>query len=176
MSKWLNWKPEHNETIQNPPICEPTKPSKTDFGGFAGGRKTKDSIIRGGGTAAQPPARCPFNIPRGVLLRSYKRRKPPVVLTLCCVVTDVAKFIQHALDELNARLHSPVQIKAGDSVFELLSKLADCGLELRLEWPLPEKLDADSNAAEPLRLTNPDERPESDTDSTDARTSEGMAL
>jgi hypothetical protein len=58
-----------------------------------------------------------------------------VAVTVCSVVTDVPKFIRHALDELNARLHFPVPIKAGDSVFELLSKLSDCGLELRIVPP-----------------------------------------
>ena len=41
--------------------------------------------------------------------------------------------------ELSARLHSPVQIRAGDSVFELLTKLADCGLELAIESPLRQR-------------------------------------
>ena len=58
-----------------------------------------------------------------------------MAVTVCAVLKDVPQFIRHALLELDARFHHPVQIKAGDSVFELLSKLADCGLEPHLEWP-----------------------------------------
>jgi hypothetical protein len=58
-----------------------------------------------------------------------------MAVTVCAVVKEVPQFIRHALLELDARPHHPVQIKAGDSVFELLSKLADCGLEPHLEWP-----------------------------------------
>ncbi len=82
------------------------------------------------GAPAQPPP-----LPRGVRLVSYQPKEPPVAITVCSVVTDVPKFMEHCLAELSARLHSPVQIHAGDSVFELLSKLADCGLELAIEWP-----------------------------------------
>lgn len=77
---------------------------------------------------------CPFSLPKGVTLVRYEKKGPKVALAVYSVVEDVPKFIRHALAELDARLHSPVQIKAGDSVFLLLSKLADCGLELRLEW------------------------------------------
>lgn len=51
------------------------------------------------------------------------------------VVTDVDKFIRHYLEELDARLHNPVQIRGGGSVFEILSKLAEGGLELAIEGP-----------------------------------------
>ncbi len=85
---------------------------------------------------AQPPA-----LPPGVRLMSYQPKEPPVAITVCSVVTDVPKFIEHCLAELSARLHSPVQIRAGDSVFELLSKLADCGLELVVEWAPQHKPD-----------------------------------
>lgn len=80
----------------------------------------------------------PYSLPSGVLLVSYQPKEPPVAIAVCSVVTDVPKFINHALSELNARLHAPTQIRAGDSVFELLSKLADCGLELTIDWP-PDK-------------------------------------
>jgi len=66
---------------------------------------------------------------------------------VCSIVTDVPNFIQHALAELAARLHDPVQIKAGDSTFELISKLADCGVELRLEWP--ERKPEDTKSPDP---------------------------
>ena len=73
--------------------------------------------------------------PEGVRLVRYERKFGEIAVTVCSVVEDVPKFIFHALAELDARLHGPAQIKAGDSVFELLLKLADCGLELALEYP-----------------------------------------
>jgi hypothetical protein len=83
-----------------------------------------------------------------------------VAVTVCSVVTDVPRFIQHALAELDARLHRPVQIKAGDSVFELLSKLADCGLELRLEWPPDSEIIEKSPGTEPPKPSEATETPE----------------
>lgn len=91
------------------------------------------------GAAPTKPAKlptCPYDLPVGVRLLGYAPKSPPVALTVCSVVTNVPMFIQRALQELDARLHHPIQIKAGDSVFDLLSKLADCGLELSLEWTL----------------------------------------
>lgn len=87
------------------------------------------------GTAASEPAQCPYFLPEGVRLVSYTRKAPPVEVTVSSVVMDVPKFIKHTLAELDARLHHPLQIKAGDSVFQLVSKLGDCGLEVALEWP-----------------------------------------
>ena len=98
-----------------------------------------DDLLRG--FVASEPAKvsqsagCPYPLPEGVTLLHYTRIASPVPVTVCSIVADVPKFIKRALAELEARLHNPVQIKGGDSVFELLSKLGDCGLELCLEWP-----------------------------------------
>jgi hypothetical protein len=82
--------------------------------------------------AALPAQVCPYDLPVGVRLVRYTPKKPPIAVTVCSVVTDPDKFIRHTLGELEARLHHALQIRAGDSVFEILSKLSDCGLELRL--------------------------------------------
>jgi predicted small lipoprotein YifL len=95
-----------------------------------------------------------------VSLIRYAPKTPPVAVTVCSVVTDIPKFIEHALAELAARLHHPVQIKAGDSVFELLSKLADCGLELRLEWPPRNNADAHNEPTKPSKPTKLPQPPE----------------
>lgn len=97
----------------------------------------------------------------------YEPKAPPVAVTVCSVVTDVEKFIQHALAELDARLHHPVQIKAGDSVFPLLSKLADCGLDLRLDWPA-ERIIENPPEMEPSKPSKLPAAPESNADITDA--------
>jgi hypothetical protein len=102
---------------------------------------------------------CPYSLPEGVTLRNYAEKASPVAITVCSVVNDVPKFIRYALAELEARLHHPVQIKAGDSVFELLSKLADCGLELRLEWP-PERIIENTPEVEPSKPSEPLASPE----------------
>jgi len=80
------------------------------------------------------PPRCP-PLPQGVRLIAYAPKEPPVAVSVCSLVTNVDRFIRHQLEELDARLHSPVQIRAGDSVFEILRKLEEVGLEVTLEWP-----------------------------------------
>lgn len=157
MSKWLTWEPPQPQIMANPPGVEPAKPAKPstpDFAGFEGTLSGENPIIRSTEPAPPPKRRervkraapgdktaavCAYTLPEGVLLLRYERKVPPVAVTVCSVVTDPDKFIRHALAELDAGLHHPVQIKAGDWVFELLSKLADCGLELRFEWP-PERI------------------------------------
>src|SRR5215472_3144735 len=111
MSKWLTWDPSHRHTVGNPPGSEPANPTEPNFAGFAGLVHKENPIIRG----PQPaPAKCPYPLPQGVKLIRYTPKNSPVAVTVCSVVTQVPKFIQHALGELDARLHSPVQIKAGD--------------------------------------------------------------
>lgn len=135
-SRWLNWTPGQPPIMQTSPGMEPSKPSKFICDGFDGSVPKESPIIRAPKPASEKPeGGCPYQLPVGVKLLAYSPKAPPVAVTVCSVVTDVPKFIQHALEELDARLHHPVQIKAADSVFELLLKLADCGLELRLEWP-----------------------------------------
>jgi hypothetical protein len=51
------------------------------------------------------------------------------------IVADVDKFIHVYLEELDARLNHPIQIRAGGSVFEIVAKLAEVGLELAIEAP-----------------------------------------
>jgi hypothetical protein len=80
------------------------------------------------------PAACP-PLPQGVRLIRYAPQKPPVGIVQVRIVTDLDKFIRHYLAELDARLHNPVQIRAGGSVFEILDKLAEVGVELAIETP-----------------------------------------
>jgi hypothetical protein len=100
------------------------------------------------GSSGEVSGDCPFSLPNGVSLVGYEKKKPPVAITTFSIVNDPEKFIRHALAELDARLHRPLQIRAGDSTFTLLSKLADCGLELRLEWALEGRGLEDKDAQE----------------------------
>jgi hypothetical protein len=136
VSRWLNWTPSEPRVIGDSPKIELTKLTKADSVSFVSASPRENHIIRDVETGpARPHNGCPYHLPERVRLIGYTPRKPPIAVTVCSVVMDLPKFIQHALAELDARLHSPIQIRAGDSVFELLSKLSDCGLELRLEWP-----------------------------------------
>jgi len=151
-SRWLTWTPKQPKIIETFPETEPTQPTKPSFESFEGPFSGNNSIIRGIKPTTETLADvCPYALPEGVKLVHYTPKSPPVAVTVCSVVEDVSKFIQHGLDELDARLHRPVQIKAGDSVFELLSKLADCGLGLRLEWPSDSEIIEKSRELEPTK-------------------------
>ena len=107
-------------------------PPKSGDSGDAGDRPRATAPLEALGVP--PPSVCP-RLPSGVRLVRYEPRTPPVVIQLVSVVTDVDKFIRHYLEELDARLHHPVQIRGAGSVFEILSKLAEAGLELAIEGP-----------------------------------------
>ena len=80
------------------------------------------------------PPECPA-LPEGVRLVRYAPKHPPVAISVCSIVVDVDKFITDCLEELQARLRSPIQIRAGGSVYELVSKLAEVGVEVKIELP-----------------------------------------
>jgi hypothetical protein len=174
MSKWLTWEASQPQIKANPPGIEPAKPPKPSFAGFEGAFCGENPIIRDTEPTPAPErneqvkhpaqgdnnlAACPYALPEGVRLLRYERKAPPVHITVFSEVIDIPKFIKHSLAELDARLHNPVQIKAGDSVFELLSKLADCGVELRLEWP-PERIIENPPEREPSKPAKPPATPE----------------
>lgn len=153
-SRWLNWTPGQPTIMRTSTGTEPSKASKSIFDGFDGSVSEEGPTIHAPEPASEKPeGGCPYQLPAGVRLVRYEPKAPPVAVTVCSVVTDVPKFIQHALEELDARLHHPVQIKAGGSVFELLSKLGDCGLELRLEWPPEGQIMGESREGEPTKPT-----------------------
>jgi hypothetical protein len=82
--------------------------------------------------------RQPFRLPRGVRLVRYEPKPPPIAIDVCSIVVDVERFIQTELAELDARLHSPIQIRGGWGVFTILDRLRQVGLELEIE-PVLEK-------------------------------------
>ena len=169
MSKWLIWEPSHPQMMGNSPESEPAKPPKAKFAGSEGACRGENLIIRGmepapaaqprGRTESPEPGACPYALPKGLHLLRYQKKDPPVPVTVCSVVNDVPKFIRHAIGELDARLHHPEQIKAGDSAFELLTKLAECGLELRLDWP-PERIIEKPLESEPSKPSKVPTTPE----------------
>jgi hypothetical protein len=74
---------------------------------------------------------CP-PLPRGVRLKSYAPKSPPILIAPWSVVTDVEKFIASYLRDLDWRLKHP-RGHAAAPLPEILSKLAEVGLELQLE-------------------------------------------
>ena len=80
--------------------------------------------------SASPPA-----LPLGVRLVSYAPKKPPVGIESWSVVTDVEKFIQATLADLDARLNNPVAIHGGWSVWQMLDRLQQVGLTVEIEKP-----------------------------------------
>ncbi|HLG98240.1 MAG TPA: hypothetical protein VKX49_18130 [Bryobacteraceae bacterium] len=161
VSRWLNWTPSQPQIIQDSPKTEVTKLTKRSSDSFVSSLSAENPIIR----APEPApvslsAECPYPLPEGVRLVRYEEKTPPIAVTVCSVVVDIPKFIRRLLAELDARLHCPIQIKAGDSVFELLSKLSDCGLELRLEWPPESRIIENSPETEPTKPTKLPEPPE----------------
>lgn len=84
------------------------------------------------------PPECPA-LPGGVRLIRYEPKTPPVAIDTCSVVTDLKRFIRGELIDLDARLHSPVQIRAGHGVFTILDRLRQVGLELEIQsFPTPD--------------------------------------
>ena len=83
-------------------------------------------LLRSSGSQCPP-------LPKGVHLLRYEPKSSPVAIDVCSVITDVGLFIQRELEELNARLHSPVQIRGGWGVFAILDRLRQAGVELALE-------------------------------------------
>jgi hypothetical protein len=79
-----------------------------------------------------------LRLPRGVRLVRYEPKPPPIAIDVCSIVVDVERFIQTELAELDARLHSPIQIRGGWGVFTILDRLRQVGLDLEIE-PVLEK-------------------------------------
>lgn len=92
------------------------------------------------------PSRTLPCLPCGVRLLRYQPKAPPVTIDVCSVVVDVERFLQAELRELDARLHSPVQIRAGHGVFTILDRLRQIGVELEID-PTFEKVQTESNGA-----------------------------
>jgi len=182
---WLNWTPCGHKIMRDSQELEVSKGTKPAFDTFDAPLSRESQIIQGpetapdtppgpteqslnngdspgirGAKSIKTPGACPYTLPEGVRLVRYEKKTRDVAVTVCSVVKDADKFIRRALAELDARLHYPAQIKAGDSVFELLSKLADCGLELRLGWP-PKRIIENPPESEPSKPTRLREPPES---------------
>lgn len=161
-SKWLDWTPESQvaEQAAPPEPTKPTKTGSVGFVGddrgllhttscsespLPAGKNAPMSLeqIRNHPLFCPPkvsvtpesgvpgPSTCP-PLPNGVQLVRYEPKTPPVAIDVCSVVYELDKFIAGELRELDARLHSPVQIRGGHGVFTTLERLRQVGLELEI--------------------------------------------
>ena len=104
-------------------------------------------------TPVTPISTSEFDLPVGVRLIRRTSVHTPSGQPHWRNITDRRKFITAQLADLDARLHSPVQIRGGGSVFEILSTLAGLGLELAIERPAIEPQAAVSTTAENSKET-----------------------
>ena len=74
-------------------------------------------------------------LPLGVRVIRYTPVQPNANKGAGITIADPPKIIKTQLADLDARLNHPVQIRGGGSVFEILAKLAEVGLELAIERP-----------------------------------------
>jgi hypothetical protein len=109
---------ENHEMIFNTPYQEPSKPTKPDV---------EPEITGIPASSTCPP------MPIGVKLVRYEPRKPPVAVDVCTVVTDVPKFIERELRDLDSRLNSPWAIRGGWSVPEILDRLRQVGVGVEID-------------------------------------------
>jgi hypothetical protein len=108
--------PRMVETSLNPGPSKPTKPPITDL-----------TVL-----SPRPIPAVLQALPAGVRLVRYDPKTPPIGIDICTVVIDLEKFLETELHELNARLHSPIQIRGGWGVFTILARLRQAGLDLEI--------------------------------------------
>jgi len=71
-------------------------------------------------------------LPPSVKVVRYEPKTPPVAVAPVSIVTDVGKFIRAYLADLGIRLNGP-GLYCAPPLTDILSKLADVGLELQIE-------------------------------------------
>lgn len=89
-------------------------------------------LIRDRGSAPPTADEVQRLLPPGVKIVRYAPKRPPVAVAPVSVVTDIGQFIRAYLGDLESRLERPGQYFV-PPLPEILSKLADVGLELKIE-------------------------------------------
>jgi len=97
-TRWLNWKPDQPQITESSHKTKPAKPPKPSFAGFDGSvSRDKQIIDRGPSVLTKNTPTTTYPLPKGVTLVRFTPKTAPVAITVCSVVNDVPKFIQHAL-------------------------------------------------------------------------------
>jgi len=94
-------------------------------------REAVRAFLRERSSGGRAPAECP-PLPPAVRLLRYAPKVAPVAVQPCSIVTDVGKFIRAYLEDLEWRLAHP-NTYACASLPEILAKLAEVGVELKIE-------------------------------------------
>ncbi len=72
-------------------------------------------------------------MPQGVQLVRWEPKPAPVLLSRVTVVNDVPQFIRTTLDDLDRALHSEPETVAEPEVRELVDRLEQCGVVVKVQ-------------------------------------------
>jgi hypothetical protein len=92
----------------------------------------KEGELRREPTTKTTKARSVPEIPEGVCLLVWNPKPAPVLLTSASVVTEVDQFIADTLARLGAALHSKQGQATHREVRELVDRLEQCGVVVRV--------------------------------------------
>ncbi len=95
-------------------------------------REEAISILREQQGKPPTPEEVKATLPPGVRMVSYQPKEAPFAVAPVSIVTDAGRFFRAYLRDLNARLEKPEGYTA-PPLADILAKLADAGLELRIE-------------------------------------------
>ncbi|HXH51352.1 MAG TPA: hypothetical protein VNM47_18595 [Terriglobia bacterium] len=98
-------------------------------------RETIIALLRDRESSAPSLEEIRAALPPGVRMVSYQPKEAPFAVAPVSVVTDSGKFFRAYLRDLRWRIEHPKGY-AAPPLAGILSRLADAGLELRLEWEL----------------------------------------
>jgi hypothetical protein len=74
-----------------------------------------------------------LTLPDGVRVASWQPKEPPVAITRCSVVTDIPRFIEATLRQLQHAVSGDTPFLAGNwSARELIERLEQVGVKLEL--------------------------------------------
>jgi hypothetical protein len=89
-------------------------------------------MLQDQGSKAPPLAEVMSELPPGVRLVSYQPKEAPFAVAPVSTVTNAGKFFRAYLADLSRRMANP-QTYSCPPLPEILGKLADAGLELKVD-------------------------------------------
>jgi hypothetical protein len=138
-SEWFDWQPARDSFVGSEgslpgesPIIQARETVEMEIEGPSTGR----TIERASGTMPAKPTKPAAEkippMPHGVSLVRWEPKAAPVLLTHMAIVTDVGQFIRTTLAELDAVLHSQQGSTPHRGVRELVDRLEQCGVVVRV--------------------------------------------
>ena len=101
-------------------------------------RANRDAVsvmLRDKGSKAPSLEEVIASLPSGVKLVSYRPKEAPFAVAPVSIVTDAGKFYRSRLADLSGRMAEPMTHSC-PPLDDILSKLSDAGLELRIDAPV----------------------------------------